>query len=403
MKIRCYGCGRTLDVPDDIVEGQHVKCMHCGTKFAYSLRSACAISELETISDRCDDMLIKCQHCGKKIVVNADLVAGQHVWCPYCDSKFTYLKDGVAPNDKESSAGEGSAAEERVEGDGQGKSNAVRKDERCVKGRRRPPDRTIRKIWGLKVVVLSQAIASLMTLAVFLMYVIHKIDEGKTCELRNNLAVYISVNSHMLCVRTLAVSRILRDCGVSLEKTTANGGDVRLLNARIATYQKALSEVEEVQKDFADISGRLDVLGAEELKAARQELMKKVENPAIWRNDVSPVFDLLLPEPPRPPVRKSAISVQRQDQSEVRKPCQIAPDVDVKSVKAVQSESVKDDLPIVETRREPTMENVVDRLILRLKEAKYSFDEQSIRKLDPKAQKVVLEEMWYDHMKRAKK
>ena len=44
MKIRCYGCGRTLDVPDDIVEGQHVKCMHCGTKFAYSLRSACAIS-----------------------------------------------------------------------------------------------------------------------------------------------------------------------------------------------------------------------------------------------------------------------------------------------------------------------------------------------------------------------
>ena len=402
MKIRCYGCGRILDVPDDIVEGQHVKCSHCNTKFAYSLRSACAIPDMETMSVRRDDMLIKCQRCGKKIVVNDDLVAGQHVWCPYCDGKFAYQKDDVATNDKEAGIGDGSVAAERVGNHGHGESCTAKDEMRCVKGRR-GPDRPKRRIWNLKIFALSQFIAFLMTLAVFLMYVVHEIDEGKTCDLRNNLAVYISVNSHMLCVRSLAVSRMLRDCGISLEKTSAHGGDVRLLSARMATFQKALSEVERVQKTFADISSRLDSLDAGELKTAREELVQQVGNPAIWRNDVSPVFDLLLPESPKPPARKSDILAQRQDQSEVKKQYQDVPLAEVKPVKTVQSQSMTDALHTVNMRCEPTLENVVERLIVRLKKAKYSFDEQAIRKFDLGTQKTVLEEMWYDHIKRTKK
>ena len=195
--------------------------------------------------------------CGKKIVVNDDLVAGQHVWCPYCDGKFAYQKDDVATNDKEAGIGDGSVAAERVGNHGHGESCTAKDEMRCVKGRR-GPDRPKRRIWNLKIFALSQFIAFLMTLAVFLMYVVHEIDEGKTCDLRNNLAVYISVNSHMLCVRSLAVSRMLRDCGISLEKTSAHGDDVRLLSARMATFQKALSEVERVQETFAGPADKLN-------------------------------------------------------------------------------------------------------------------------------------------------
>ena len=49
-------------------------------------------------------------------------------------------------------------------------------------------------------------------------------------------------------------------------------------------------------------------------------------------------------------------------------------------------------------RKSEALKDAVERLVSRLKEVKYSFDEQAIRKYELETQKMVLEEMWYDHL-----
>ncbi len=61
-------------------------------------------------------------------------------------------------------------------------------------------------------------------------------------------------------------------------------------------------------------------------------------------------------------------------------------------------ERVISEVSSVGGRKSEALKDAVERLISRLKEVKYSFDEQAIRKYDLETQKMVLEEMWYDHL-----
>ena len=58
----------------------------------------------------------------------------------------------------------------------------------------------------------------------------------------------------------------------------------------------------------------------------------------------------------------------------------------------------KNEVAVVDSKQAKTLKDAVERLISRLKEAKYSFDEQAIGKYELETQKMVLEEMWYDHL-----
>ena len=96
MKTRCTFCKQELEIPDDVVVGQHVRCSQCGHTFGYGIgvRRPSRI-ELPTGAERtaapqqpkAETAEVSCPSCQTHYEVGRD-VFGQEVQCDVCGSSF---------------------------------------------------------------------------------------------------------------------------------------------------------------------------------------------------------------------------------------------------------------------------------------------------------------------------
>lgn len=97
--IVCPCCGEQLEAPVNIQIGQHVICPYCEKKFSYrceespTAESPADNSCKEEFASN-DNIVTSCPQCGELLKVSRTIVEGQHIKCPNCSSRFAYSRDG---------------------------------------------------------------------------------------------------------------------------------------------------------------------------------------------------------------------------------------------------------------------------------------------------------------------
>lgn len=361
--IKCRECGAKIVVGDDIQEGQHVRCPFCEMKFSYSAAE-------ERAGEEKKDKLVKCPLCGEIIVVDDDIAIGQHVQCPYCDRKFSYIeKDAEIAKHLKIAKGPKSAF---------GKIDLDLKERKeVVRIKAKYEDKTRHREWKRKVITRGIAFAGgVLALATSVVaYFAYQTAINTRIEIRNALAQYISDNSKVLQDKHSQYAKSIRECRDELWKHRDDAGLSYQLRSKIQLFESVQNEIDEVINAFSDVAPRLDSMNTTELKVAQAELAIQMKSVIIRIDRIGFSPPVIPPPPPstRPPNNPPAVTP-----------------------------SCPPHLP------HPPKPGVIDQacidaLIEKLKRTGYSFDPALLKQYDLPTQKEILEEMLDDVKRRKEK
>jgi len=407
VNVRCLGCGETVSSETDLVVGQHVRCPLCNAKFAYlpELRVTCP-------EDAREPMLVTCQHCGKTVVVDDDLNVGQHVLCPYCEKKFAYLKGGAeGPLVK---AGEGEGAR-TVCGKKAKKLGVLSRKMRLRKEGLRPGEKKeivlikarfeekARKREWERMLMTRLAACALFAVALIgavVVYFVYQSAIDTRLVVRNALARYMSDNSHVLRECHSQYDASVRKCRNFLWKHRDEDEFARLLRARIVRFQGVQSEIEDVLQSIGDVAPRLDSMSVEELKVAQAGLTMQINSLGVHMRSIGldvPMFVASRPPcEPKKDVRPAAEPVRSHAEKPMVHLAESRPKTGMPSGGEVSRN------PPAAQDKELSQADI-DMLVRRLKDLKYGFDPQALKRYGLQEQKLILDEMLDDAMMLQKK
>ena len=277
MAIRCAGCRRMIAVPPDVKIGQHILCPHCSTKFSFSLGATMHIPTIDLSFLSRASLTIKCEVCGEYIEVDDKIVIGQHVLCPFCNKKFSYSgeKSEHEPPSNESESvskpSEGPKKDEEEEAKEEKKSKirslAARYHEKAK-------DRDWVKSIITRTLVFTGAVVLAIVLAV--LYVLYHAEIDTRIELRNGLAEFIRSNHQMMTDRHKQYSALIRN--VRNEMWTARGDNARMNRLRrdVSELQCIQGAIDDLEKELAKVAPQLDAMSVDGIKGTQANLSSRV-------------------------------------------------------------------------------------------------------------------------------
>lgn len=399
--IKCKECGQKIVVGDGIQEGQHVRCPFCDKKFSYS-------AEVEKEEEEKHDKLVKCASCGEIIVVDESIEIGQHILCPYCDKKFSYVeKDSeiskqlkIVKNQK-SSLG-------KIDLDLSEKKEVVRiKAKYEDKARHREWKRTT----ITRVIAFTGVFLALVACVVA--YFVYHAAINTRIEVRNALALYISENSKVLSDKHSQYSMSIRECRNGIWQCRDDEDRSYKYRREILRFESAQREIDAIINAFAEVAPRLDSMSTTELKVSQAGLAMQMQSLIARINKIgfsppvfpatSKIFEELKKEPAAEVsakvVQDSVAQTKVADtlpKSETVVEQPVAITVTPSQAQGI-APNAEETTPVETTRNRDEIDpSRIDALIAELKRANYSFDPESLKQYNLPMQKMLLEEMLED-------
>ena len=379
MAIRCSECRRMVLVPPTVKEGQYVLCPHCSTKFCFKFGATMQIPSIDLSFLRKGSLTIKCDLCKEYIVVDDNIVVGQHVLCPFCKRKFSYRGEDMEPKPH---------AEKKVV---DGKTSKKTEDEK--KGTKKKKMGRIAsqyrgkiadREWVKSTITRSLAVAGAFAFAVVLavLYVQYHAEIDTRIELRNTLAEFIRSNHQMLQDRYSQYSLAIRNCRNDMWNSRGKSEEMRLLRERVDSLLRVQSAIDEVERMFASVAPRLDEMDVGEIKKTQQDLSVRISriSSRFENTEVDPLASLKVPE-------RRVVTVVAEDIEPKTTPYASAtvPRIVVEPRRPIE---VRNAQPVPRTEKRSKvrqsvdntarLQDQIDKIVIELKDANYPFDMSSL-------------------------
>lgn len=277
MAIKCAGCRRMIAVPPDVKIGQHILCPHCSTKFSFSLGATMHIPTIDLSFLSKASLTIKCEVCGEYIEVDDNIVIGQHVLCPFCNQKFSYSgekPESEAPSEEPES--ESKASEEPKKDVKKGGKEEKKSKIRSLAARyhEKAKDRD----WVKSIITRTLVVTGAMVLAIVLsvLYVLYHAEIDTRIELRNGLAEFIRSNHQMMTDRHKQYSALIRNIRNDMWMARGDNARMNRLRRDVSELQCIQGAIDDLENEFAAVAPRLDAMSVDGIKSTQAGLSSRV-------------------------------------------------------------------------------------------------------------------------------
>ncbi len=399
--IRCRECGQKIVVRDGVQEGQHVRCPFCDKKFSYS-------AEVENEEEEKHDKLVKCASCGEIIVVDECIEIGQHILCPYCDKKFSYIERDSEISRQLKIVKNAKSSLGKIDLDLSERKEVVR-----IKAKYE--DKARHREWKRTTITRTIAFAGvfLALVACIIAYFVYHAAINTRIEIRNALALYISENSKVLSDKHSQYSMSIRECRNEIWKSRDDEDRTYKYRREILRFESAQREIDAIIHAFANVAPRLDSMNTTELKVAQAGLAMQMQSLIARINKIGfspPVFSAtpkVFEESGNEPAIETSVKREQETVAQTKvadalpKPETVVEHPISATVNPSQPQGVsantQEVVPVeAPCNRDEIDQSCIDALIAELKRANYSFDPESLKQYNLPMQKMLLEEMLED-------
>lgn len=283
MAIRCAGCRRMIAVPPDVKIGQHILCPHCSTKFSFSLGATMHIPTIDLSFLSRASLTIKCEVCGEYIEVDDKIVIGQHVLCPFCNKKFSYSGERLDPEASAEKSELSKSPEElkkiaKLEIKNEKPETKKEKKSKIRSLAARYHEKAKDREWVKSIITRTLAVTGAVALAIVLsvLYVLYHAEIDTRIELRNGLAEFIRSNHQMMTDRHKQYSALIRNVRNDMWAARGDKAKMNRLRRDVTELQCIQGAIDDLEKEFAKVAPQLDSMSIDSIKSTQADLSSRV-------------------------------------------------------------------------------------------------------------------------------